>query len=118
MAANLTQITTTAKDGQPWSREAIFALVSIFIMVLLSSIGLACKHCLKSPNRWTVSRWRRLLMNNEELARIHVRPTMSGWVDIVNVRQYQQDTYTSLLRMRRGPRLSRSSSRITEGRRR
>jgi hypothetical protein len=31
-----------------------------------------------------------------------------GWVDIEDVRRYQQETYTSLLRMRRGPdRLSR-----------
>lgn len=32
-------------------------------------------------------------------------PTLqrTGWVDITHARQYQQETYTSLLRMRRGP---------------
>jgi len=31
----------------------------------LSGIGLACKHCLPNPNRWTISRWRSILMTGK-----------------------------------------------------
>jgi hypothetical protein len=54
----------TGKNSQ-WSKEAIVALISVFIMVLLSGIGLACKHCLPNPNRWTISRWRSILMTGK-----------------------------------------------------
>ncbi|KAF7670666.1 hypothetical protein GT037_011245 [Alternaria burnsii] len=83
-------------------------------MVLLSSMGIACKSLMKTSNFRMRYRWWR--MDDEELATDRLRSTNRGWVGIADVRRYQQDTYTSMLRLRRGPRLLRSSSRMNDGR--
>jgi hypothetical protein len=50
---------------------------------------------------------------DEELAMFRLKSRTSGWVDIADVRRYQQETYTSILRTRRGPRVSRFSSQLS-----
>ncbi|KAF1848194.1 uncharacterized protein K460DRAFT_308170 [Cucurbitaria berberidis CBS 394.84] len=102
MASNGTNILPASNTSPSWSKEAIFALATMFIMLMLSSIGLICKHQRRSI--FQSFRWLNAIPHDEELAVIRQSPHSSGWVDILRVRQYQQESYTSILRMRRGPR--------------
>ncbi|KAH6851506.1 hypothetical protein BKA58DRAFT_473831 [Alternaria rosae] len=104
-----------AEKDHAWSKEAVFALVTLFVMVILSGLGLAFKNRLKASDLWMWYRWRRRSMDEVELATLRTRTMASGWVGIEDVRRYQQATYTSVLRTRRGPRPSRASSRISGG---
>ncbi|KAF1832412.1 hypothetical protein BDW02DRAFT_581252 [Decorospora gaudefroyi] len=115
MSANSTSMFVASPRNPLWSKEAILALVAIFVMVILSSIGVFCKHRSKY---WKLvcfqSRRQKSHLDDEELATI--RPK-TCWNDIEDVRRYQQESYTSILRLRRGPRISRTSSRTLRGRR-
>ena len=57
LTSPVTRSSNTAEPGQTWSREAIFALVTIFVMVLLSGIGLTYKHRSKFHMLWKCGRW-------------------------------------------------------------
>jgi hypothetical protein len=111
-----------------WSRESIIALATIFVMVFLSCLGFILKHRLRKltssrlGQRWScmvaqgihTKHWhrsRRLTTHTDiELAPISHVAISSSWVDMADVRRYQQKTYTSFVRSRRGPRMSRFGS--------
>ncbi|KAF2792205.1 hypothetical protein K505DRAFT_338868 [Melanomma pulvis-pyrius CBS 109.77] len=102
-----------------WSKEALFSLLAIFVMALCSSISLACKYCIVNRYQWDTRRccWvkRKAIELDLNLSPIS-RPSTSSnpnpsssadtwpWGDMRAVRQHQQETYTSLVRLRRGPR--------------
>jgi hypothetical protein len=76
----LTAVDTYAQTGHStsssWSREAIFALVTIFIMLLLSSLGLISKR------RWLLWSWAgrsRWLLQAPEGMRYKLRLLCEGW---------------------------------------
>ncbi|KAH7081816.1 hypothetical protein BKA63DRAFT_405404 [Paraphoma chrysanthemicola] len=95
-----------------WSKEAIVALVTVFVMVLFSSLGMIWKH---RSILWSLSLLRPGRQNvpfqDVELVSQHAF-AYTDWVDMTAARKYQQETYTSLLRMRRGPRYARTSPRL------
>jgi len=68
-------------------------------MLLLSSIGLIYKNLVKQLNpRFLPYGW-----GKESIAMVSPMPGTIKWVEIADVRRYQQETYTPFLRMRRGP---------------
>ncbi|KAH6839874.1 hypothetical protein B0T12DRAFT_36655 [Alternaria alternata] len=116
MPANLTHAVTTTETDESWSKEAILAMTSLLVMVLLSGMGMICKSRMKGSGFWR-HRWGSMPTNDQELVIVRTRSNTIDWVDIADVRRYQQNTYTSILRMRRGSSLSNTSSqRTTYGR--
>jgi hypothetical protein len=111
-----------------WSKESIIALATIFVMLFVSSLGFMMKHRLtkltssRRGRRWTymvaqgmhVKHRRRSLrlrtITDIELAPVSQTAISSNWVVMADVRRYQQETYTSFVRSRRGPRMSRLGS--------
>ncbi|RMZ72068.1 hypothetical protein GMOD_00007059 [Pyrenophora seminiperda CCB06] len=72
-------------------------------MLLLSGIGMVCKHRIKPLNQYYMwYGWRRQSVKDEEIALDHRRSSGYDWVAITDVRRDQQERYTSSLRMRRG----------------
>ncbi|KAH7350293.1 hypothetical protein BKA66DRAFT_431365 [Pyrenochaeta sp. MPI-SDFR-AT-0127] len=111
-----TYIPPTPESNSSWSKESIVALATIFIMLLLSSIGLICKYH-QTPisfRVWSLKRYIELMVEGDQLPEVHRPANGLHWVDMADVRRYQQETYSSLIRLRNGPRTSippRQSSR-------
>ncbi|KAF7670665.1 hypothetical protein GT037_011244 [Alternaria burnsii] len=84
-------------------------------MLLLLGMGMVCKSRMKGSDFWR-HKWGRIPTNDQELVIVRTRSNTTNWVDIADVRRYQQKTYTSDSRKRRGPRVSSTSSRTTGGR--
>jgi hypothetical protein len=123
-----TYVVPDSRPSQPWSRESIIALATIFVMIFLSSLGFMLKHRLRKlmlsclGQRWPYKvaqgihakhwhRSRRLTtLTDIELAPISHVAISLNWVDMADVRRYQQETYTSFVRSRRGPRMARFGS--------
>ncbi|KAF2819513.1 hypothetical protein CC86DRAFT_412821 [Ophiobolus disseminans] len=108
MAANGTFDDPVTNINPSWPKDAIIALATIFIMVILSCLRLLCKYPSRALSLSYI--WRRrpsMIAEDLELAPLQsVSSSSCGWVDIEDVRRYQQRTYTSIVRTRRGPRSS------------
>lgn len=104
-----------------WSKEALLSLLAILVMIILSSLSLAWKNGLLQKARSVRSKfWKTKnydmarkftetysLNANKLLEAIDVECaacSCSGdthtWVELKAARRHQQETYTSLLRMR------------------
>ncbi|KAH7081817.1 hypothetical protein BKA63DRAFT_219908 [Paraphoma chrysanthemicola] len=90
--------------NRSWSKEAIFALASIFVMVILSGAGLLYKYWHATWLFLITKIHIQTLRRDEEIVLARYNHRSTGWVNIDVVRQSQQRTYTSMLRRRRGPR--------------
>ncbi|OAK94777.1 hypothetical protein IQ06DRAFT_340346 [Phaeosphaeriaceae sp. SRC1lsM3a] len=87
-------------NNATWSKEAIIAFATIFVMVFLSSLGIVCKY--RTPIRRLVMRlFSRLIGRDKE--RLLFAYRRSHWAELGVVRESQQRTYTSEIRKRRGP---------------
>jgi hypothetical protein len=123
-----TYVVPDSSPSPSWSKESIIALATIFIMIFLSALGFMVKHRLRKlvssrlGQRWScmvaqgihAKHWRRsrrlTTLPDIELAPMSRVAISSSWVDMADVRRYQQETYTSFLRSRRGPRMSKFGS--------
>jgi hypothetical protein len=120
-----TYIVPSTRAGASWSKESIIALATIFIMISISALGFIMKHRLRTfislrlgqrescmAARGTHAKHCRIHPRLMALIDIELLPmsrvmTASDWVDMANVRRYQQETYTWQVRLRRGPRTTR-----------
>ncbi|RII18041.1 hypothetical protein CUC08_Gglean002129 [Alternaria sp. MG1] len=62
MSANLTSPSATTETDRSWSKEAILAIVSLFVMLLLSGMGMVCKSRMKGSDFWR-HKWGRIPTN-------------------------------------------------------
>ncbi|KAF2819511.1 hypothetical protein CC86DRAFT_387929 [Ophiobolus disseminans] len=84
-----------------WSKEAIISLATIFIMMLFSSFGLF----LKRRRRLSTYAPGSIGAFPEDLEMVTL-PSYArkiNWVDIADARRFQQHSYTTMLRTKRGP---------------
>ena len=104
-----------------WTKEAIFTLLSVFLTISLAIAGLILRYYMNKGtlSYWTSRRgWRTesgkqhvkacirdiYLTKLDEELHISPSPQRSCWVELAEARRYQQRTYTSVSRLRRGPR--------------
>ncbi|KAH7081815.1 hypothetical protein BKA63DRAFT_219893 [Paraphoma chrysanthemicola] len=103
MISNDLNIKSMAPLEDSWSTEARIGMATIFVMIILSTFGICVKHP-KSVSLLlgVVQSWAKV----EAVALPTTRSSFenSSWVSMADVRRYQQETYTSYTRSRRGPR--------------
>ncbi|OAL44910.1 hypothetical protein IQ07DRAFT_226176 [Pyrenochaeta sp. DS3sAY3a] len=99
-------LTPVHLSDRGWSKEAILALTTIFIMILLSSMGVFFKYRtifilryasyfpLHFGSKWPVKR------QDEEAAIPLQNDNPLVWGNMQDARRYQQEAYTQVLRMR------------------
>ncbi|KAH6851395.1 hypothetical protein BKA58DRAFT_424952 [Alternaria rosae] len=93
---------TASSSG--WTKEAIFTLLSVFLTITLAIIGFILRHYVqKRTPGYRRSNGGRRTEPDEEL-HIDRSPQRPCWVDLAEARRYQQQAYTSVSRLRRGPR--------------
>ncbi|KAF2477755.1 uncharacterized protein BDR25DRAFT_3558 [Lindgomyces ingoldianus] len=100
-------------NSSGWSKEAIFGLIALFLMIICSSISIVWKCCVLREIKWDVCKVWRPKQKPEDVesgvsysstrrfsSRAH---TICSWVskDMGNIRRHQQETYSKLLRMKR-----------------
>ncbi|KAH3919817.1 hypothetical protein HBH56_019170 [Parastagonospora nodorum] len=102
---------SSPNGASAWAKEAIIACTTLILMAALPG--------LKKSYRWTARRlniahprlWRtrrEAVDVDTELLPLQSLSDHKGWAGMADVRRYQQDTYTSNIRMRRGPARRRS----------
>ncbi|KAF2025410.1 hypothetical protein EK21DRAFT_116813 [Setomelanomma holmii] len=97
MATNGTDAGLVTSSNSSWSKEAIIGLATIFIMILLSGLRVICKHWSKGASSIRFqTRWFNDNRNDTELVPLQRAYSNTGWIDIVDVRRYQQENYTSI----------------------
>ncbi|KAF2025411.1 hypothetical protein EK21DRAFT_93242 [Setomelanomma holmii] len=94
MATNDTLPVTAPTAKSPWSNEAVFALVTLFIMIITSSIGFICKYR-RGVMLNTSFMVRSSALDLDKIGLPSHRDSVytHGWVDMADARRYQQETY-------------------------
>jgi hypothetical protein len=110
------QLKAITRNTMAWTLEAKFALAALLLTFIMSEVGLLLKHrrCMPylknskdSLHQKPVEGIYELALANHPLTQLdpesgtqHYLPSELQWVDIADVRRYQQATYTSMVRFR------------------
>ncbi|OAL44911.1 hypothetical protein IQ07DRAFT_226061 [Pyrenochaeta sp. DS3sAY3a] len=100
MASNSTS--STLHIDRSWTNEAIIALASILVMIILSGLGIACSFYQYSRLSKHQLKWRPTINVDEEVA-LESRngsSAISTWGNIDDLRHHQQEANTRVLRTR------------------